>query len=96
MNKKMVGLAYGAVVCSRLKTPSEGNRIIGNSEDTAKGAASVIHQVIIHAATPRTSQACGVSDSKILCCENRRKSKGPEIRPTVFEDNFMEKLPFKG
>jgi hypothetical protein len=59
INKKMIGLAYGAAVSSKLEILSKGKRINGNNATTGIGKASVTHQVIINPAMANTLAAAG-------------------------------------
>lgn len=81
MNRKMILLAYGAVASSILATPANGNSTIGSKAVTGIGAASVIHQVIIHKAIPITLHASGFKIFAGCNAISRAKRVGPKKRP---------------
>ena len=66
-----------------LKIPVSGKSTMGSIEVTGMGAASVIHQVIIQAATPITFHASSDRRSAGTRTGIRKKSKGPKRRPNI-------------
>ena len=59
--RKIISLAYGAVMSRIVTTPKSGRTMIGSREVTASGTGSVSHQSSIQAPTPSTSRWSGPS-----------------------------------
>ena len=83
MNKKIMGLAYGAAVSSNLEIFSTGKRMRGSNATTGMGKASVSHQVIISAAMANTIAALGDAANGFT-----KNSKSEITIPASSEINF--------
>ena len=78
-----------------VKTPVNGNNMIGSKEVTGMGAASVIHQMIIQMAIPITFHALWVSMSSGDKYSVIAKNNGPAISPYILapiKDVFFKKI----
>jgi hypothetical protein len=61
-----------------------GNNATGRREVTARGTASVIHQVAISRATARVAVTAGSPGFRSVKRKIYKKNTGPEIKPMVF------------
>ena len=63
------------------RIPSAGNSTSGSNAVTAKGSASVIHQIAIQTATAATAQPAGDNPSGAGLATTAAAATGPTNRP---------------
>ncbi len=84
------------VVSASSKAPERGNITIGNSDVTAIGIDSKIHQVAIHKVQANTAFACLLNPSGWKKYRMVKKNNGPNHKPmrfVLFVLNFNFKNP---
>jgi hypothetical protein len=90
MNRKIRGLAYGAVALEISCIFRIGSRTMGRSEVAAIGIASVIHQIAISIATAAVRQAAASMFSGPGKSKRIRKQVKPAQKP--FNCLFIEEV----
>ena len=80
-NRKIVGLAYGAVALASVSIPNSGISRMGNSEVAGIGIASVDHQIAIRPARPTVNQASPDNPPGGSVSRQVINSKGPKTSP---------------
>jgi hypothetical protein len=81
--RKMIGFPYWLDTDFISMIPSSGNKSKGRRAVTEIETASVIHQMTIHSATPKTGP---ISFDSTLAGSKRmhKNNNGPEIHPAIW------------
>ncbi|MFN9952397.1 MAG: hypothetical protein ACK55I_04795, partial [bacterium] len=80
----------GAAASFIFITPIKGNNTNGNKAVMAMGTASVIHQMMIHAASDKTLPAEGDINESGMMGNKIKKTSGPAIKPINFCQSIVK------
>ena len=80
-NRKIIGLPYAAVTALLSSTPVIGSRIMGSSDVTGIGMASVIHHTATHKVVASTMRPSKLKPAGWKNITTKANSKGPSTKP---------------